>query len=82
MKVRIRFQDMKEVEGQEFPIQFINQTTIEVENFNLLKIVGIINGSEVDAKDNKLTGFMIGDNNYFRALEVISVEVLPNEEST
>lgn len=82
MKVKIRFQDMKVVEEQEFPIQFINQTTIEVENFDLLKAVGIINGSEVDSKGNKLTGFMVGDNNYFRALEVISVEVQSNEEST
>ena len=78
-KVKVRFQDSKEVAGESFPIQFTNEAIIECEDFNLAKAVGIINGQETDMNGNSLPGFMVGDDRYFRALEVVSIEVLPGD---
>lgn len=82
MKVIVKHQLTKEIKEEVHPIQYIAETEIEVDEagFNLAEIVDIINGAEVDENNNRLSGFMVGDKNYFRALEVVSIEVANNEE--
>lgn len=57
-------------------IQSKGEQEIECEAFDLKKAVEIINGTETDKEGNRLQGFMVGDKHYFRALEVVSIEVV------
>ncbi len=57
-------------------IQGKGEIEIECENFSLKEAVDIINGTVADEHGNRLPGFMVGDNHYFRALEVVSIEIL------
>lgn len=56
-------------------LQGKGEKEIECKNFDLKEAVGVINGTESDEHGNRLSGFMVGDNHYFRALDVISIEV-------
>lgn len=56
-------------------IQDKGEKAIECDNFDLQKAYRIISGSEVDEKGNRVPGVLVGDKNYFRALEIKSIEV-------
>lgn len=49
---------------------------VETDAFVLKEAVDIINGLKSDEIGNRLPGFMVGDTHYFRALEVVSIEVV------
>ncbi len=57
-------------------LQGKGEIEIECDDFNLKGAVDIINGTVADEHGNRLPGFMVGENHYFRALEVVSIEIL------
>ncbi|WP_348920118.1 hypothetical protein [Enterococcus rotai] len=49
---------------------------IECDSFDLVKAVGIINGTETDEQGNKLAGFLVGEKRYFRSLEIVGISIV------
>lgn len=75
MIVKIKYQDYKEVEGQEFPVQFVKEDKIEVKDFNLKDAVDVLTGVKRDEHGNSIQGIMIGDKNYYRSIDVTNISV-------
>lgn len=76
IKVKVTYQDLKEVEGEKYPIQFTEHKIVECESFDLAHATGVMNGTVADEHGNRLSGFMVGEKDYFRSFEVVRVEIL------
>lgn len=66
VKVRLTIQDKGEVE-------------IECEAFDLIQAVSIVNGTAKNDDGSKPAGFMVGQNRFFRSLEVKEIEIIEEE---
>lgn len=74
MKVTVKYQTMEQNEENQ-PVMVIKEDVIETENFNLKEAVDVLTGQKRDEHGNNIQGIMVGEKNYYRAIDVTNISV-------
>lgn len=75
MKVKVSYQTMQLNESSQ-PIMVVKEDVIETNNFNLKDAVSVLTGSNRDEHGNSIQGLMIGDKNYYRAIDITNISIV------
>lgn len=74
MRVIVKYQTMKQNEENQ-SIMVIKEDVIETNDFNLKEAVDVLTGQKRDEHGNNIQGIMVGDKNYYRAIDVTNISV-------
>lgn len=74
MRVIVKYQTMKQNEENQ-PIMVIKEDVIETNDFNLKEAVDVLTGQKRDEHGNSIQGIMVGEKNYYRAIDVTNISV-------
>ena len=74
MLVKVKYQSMEDVDGGH-QMMVIKEDSIETEDFNLKEAVDVLTGVTRDEHGNNIQGIMVGDKNYYRAIDVTKISV-------
>lgn len=74
MKVTVKYQTMEQNEENQ-PVMVIKEDVIETKNFNLKEAVDVLTGQKRDEHGNNIQGIMVGEKNYYRAIDVTNISV-------
>ncbi|MEQ7217817.1 hypothetical protein ABQD64_05245 [Vagococcus fluvialis] len=74
MIVKVKYQTMEQNEENQ-PVMVIKEDVIETKNFNLKEAVDVLTGQKRDEHGNNIQGIMVGEKNYYRAIDVTNISV-------